>query len=234
MNIKLKSEILEKSITIETYLSQILMRLLDIDNNENKTLSYKGTALSFKAKVDLLFDIEKIEKNLYNDLVTFMEIRNQFIHNYDTNSFETVNLRINRKKRLIELYDSQTEVEKKDSITYEKKLRIGFLNLSIKIIQDLEITEKTIIAEKIEFLNSKIEIYEKNHELEFKEITNKALADSIDDAMELLDSSFSKSEFGKQLNPNSKLTNYIKSSIFGFLEKNMRKEIDNWKKKNES
>ena len=114
MNIKLKSEILEKSITIETYLSQILMRLLDIVNNENKTLSYKGTALSFKAKVDLLFDIEKIEKNLYNDLVTFMEIRNQFIHNYDTNSFETVNLRINSKKRLIELYNSQTEVEKKD------------------------------------------------------------------------------------------------------------------------
>lgn len=233
MNIKIKSEVLEKSIHIESYLSQILMRLLDIENLNNKSFGTKGSALSFRSKADLLYDINKIEKDLYTDLILFMEIRNQFIHNYDTNSFEVVNSRLNKKTRLLSLFDEIYEF-KKDDFNNEEKLSKGFICLCIKIVKSLQLTENEIIKEKEEALQIQIDIAEKNHELEFKEITNKALADSIDDAMDLLNKSFSKSEFGQKLNFENKLTEKIKASIFGFLEKNMKKEIDNWGEKNES
>ena len=236
MNIKLKSEILEKSIKIETYLSQILMRLLDIENNDSKTLGTKGSALSLKSKTDLLYDINKIDSQLYKDLIIFMEIRNQFIHNHDTNSYEFVINRVNKEKRIMEFFselnfdkDLQIFVQEK-----EVKLKAGFKRFYFSVVERLITTEKKVVTEKTEILNQQIKILEKEHELEFKDLTNKALADSIDDAMNLLDSSLIETEFGKLLNPDSKLTDKIKSSIFGFLEKNMRKEIDKRKKENES
>jgi len=230
MNIKLKSEVLEKSIQIESYLSQILMRLLDIENLNNRSFGTKGSALSFRSKADLLYDINKIQKELYTDLILFMEIRNQFIHNYDTNSFEKVNSRLSKKNRLVELYEEIIE-PKNENWNIEKKLKKGFICLCIRIVEKLQLTENGIIKEKEDSLRIQIEIAEKNHELEFKEITNKALADSIDDAMDLLNKSFSTSDFGRKLNSENILTKKIKSSIFSFLEKNMRKEIDNWSKK---
>ena len=206
------------------------MRLLDIKDLNNKSFGTKGSALSFRSKADLLYDINKIEKDLYTDLILFMEIRNQFIHNYDTNSFEIVNSRLGKKNRLLSLFNEKYELENKN-FTKEEKLNKGFSFLSIRIIEKLQLAENEIIKDKEEALKLQIEIAEKNHQLEFKEITNKALADSIDDAMELLNKSFSKSEFGRKLNFENGLTKRVKSSIFGFLEKNMRKEIDDWSKK---
>lgn len=231
MNIKLKSEVLEKSIHIESYLSQILMRLLDIENLNNKSLGTKGSALSFKSKADLLYDIKKIEKDLYNDLILFMEIRNQFIHNYDTNSFETVNSRINKKTRLLNIYEEFNKNNKIQSKNREEKLRKGFISLCIKIIQNLQNTENQILKEKKIALEKQIEIIEKNHEIEFKELTTKALADAIDEAMDVLDKSFAKNELGQEFNADNRFTALIKSSIFGLLEKNMKREIVDRKKK---
>jgi len=228
MNLKLKSEVLAKSIHIETYLSQILMTLLDIESINNRTLGTKGSALSFKAKTDLLYDINKINKELYTDLIIFMEIRNQFIHNFDTNSYEIVIKRIGKEKRLLELF-AESKIENGNIKEKEEKLKFGFSHLSISIFKRLE-----IIEEKTQALKRKIEILEKSHDLEFKEITQKALADSIDDAMELLNSNLNKSDLGRHLNTENELTNSIKTSIFMFMEKNMRKEIDEWKVKNES
>ncbi|TDN93387.1 hypothetical protein DET49_104113 [Salegentibacter sp. 24] len=231
MNIKLKSEILEKSIHIESYLSQILMRLLDIENLNNKTFGTKGSALSFKSKADLLYDIKKIDKNLYNDLILFMEIRNQFIHNLDTNSFETVNSRINKKTRLLQLYDEFDKHKEFGLMLKEDKLYKGFIFLCIRIIQNLETTENKILEEKKAALDRQIEVIEKNHELEFKKLTNKALADSIDEVMEVLNESFKKNELGEKFNAGNRFTDLIKTSIFGLLKKNIAKEIDKQNKK---
>jgi hypothetical protein len=97
MNIKLKSQVLKASIEIETKLSELLLELLDIIKDTPKTLVKTGSALTFKSKADLLLDIYKIDQELYTDLILFTEIRNQFIHINETNSFETVIERVKKE-----------------------------------------------------------------------------------------------------------------------------------------
>ncbi len=151
-----------------------------------------------------------------------MENKNQIIHKLDTNSFEIVNSRINKKTRLLQLYGQANKNKEFDFRNKEDKLNKGFIYLSIRIIENLQTTENKILAEKKIALERQIKVIEKNHELEFKELTNKALADSIDEAMEVLNESFSKNELGEKFNAENRFTDLIKTSIFGLLKKNIK------------
>lgn len=53
----------------------------------SKTLGSNSSSLSFKNKIDLLYDIGDLDLEDYNNLIKFMEIRNQLIHNPYCNSF---------------------------------------------------------------------------------------------------------------------------------------------------
>lgn len=83
----LRGQILICSIRAEEAASDALKFLLRTVKIDSKTLSNKSSSLSFKNKVDLLYDIEDITKEDYSYLLKSMEIRNQFIHNSDCNSF---------------------------------------------------------------------------------------------------------------------------------------------------
>lgn len=146
MNIEIKSDILRRSILIESSLAQLLGTILNIQSSDSKSLGYTGTALSFKAKTDLLYDIDRISKPLYNDILTFMEIRNQFIHNSDTNSYELViNERINRKNNLLD-FINKNEICAADS---ETSLKLGVQGLSISILENLKTAHLKILDELI-------------------------------------------------------------------------------------
>lgn len=228
MNIELKSEILKNSIQIEDYLSKILMKLLDIENPKNKSFGTKGSALSFKSKADLLYDINKIGKDLYSDLILFMEIRNQFIHNADTNSFEIVNARITRKNRLSQLSETPRDIWES-----EYSLRQGFYTLCMEIMKGLLEADNKIHEEKVSNIQRQIDIIEKDQELKFKESVTKALADSIDQTIDELNDRFSINEYGRKINANNRLTNIIKYIFEKSLRENLKKEIGE-KKKTES
>jgi len=76
------------SIRAEEAASDALRNLLRTVKGDSKTLGNKSSSLSFKNKIDLLYDIEDLNKDEYSSCLRFMEIRNQFIHNPSCNSFK--------------------------------------------------------------------------------------------------------------------------------------------------
>ena len=89
-NEALRSRVLICSIRAEEAASQVLTSLLRVVKPDSKTLGNKSSSLSFKNKIDLLFDIEDLAKEEYNQMLKFMEIRNQFIHNASCYSFSAL------------------------------------------------------------------------------------------------------------------------------------------------
>jgi len=95
-NKDLRSTILICSIRCEEAASGALKMLLRTIKPSSKTLDNKSSSLSFKSKIDLLSDIDDLKPEDYTCMIKFMEIRNQFIHNPDCNSF--VDLSITAKE----------------------------------------------------------------------------------------------------------------------------------------
>ena len=86
-NQPLRSQILICSIREEEAAADAVRYLLRTVRPNSKTLGNKSSSLSFKNKIDLFYDIEDLSVEDYNNLIKFMEIRNQFIHNPSCSSF---------------------------------------------------------------------------------------------------------------------------------------------------
>lgn len=96
---ELRSWVISQMLRLEQASSDLIRAIIRLFNENSKTLGNQSSALSFKAKVDLLFDLEEIDKTEYNHLVKLMEIRNQFAHNPNAISFESfddINADINK------------------------------------------------------------------------------------------------------------------------------------------
>lgn len=96
MNIELRKDILEKSLTLEDALSRLLAILFRFSKDNSKTLGHKSSSLSFKTKADLLNDLGRLNDEQYRALIMFMEIRNQLIHNLDSDSLMKAVQRCNK------------------------------------------------------------------------------------------------------------------------------------------
>lgn len=105
INIELRKEILEIALNIEKMVSDLLILYLNIEKEDRKAISNKSSSLSFKNKIDLLFDLEVFSKDEYSKLLLIMEFRNQFLHNYDCNSFEKAGffLGLDKLRKLLSL-----------------------------------------------------------------------------------------------------------------------------------
>ncbi len=136
INRELRVEILECALKLEANINTLLLELLDIpDKGKKKSLSGKSGSLSFKNKIDLLFDLEVISDNEHRELILLMEFRNKFLHDLYCNSFKDAlslcrehrnntmlslvhgveaskNFSKNEKNRKITEYNSRTEQEK--------------------------------------------------------------------------------------------------------------------------
>lgn len=88
LNIELRKEILEISLNLENMISELLILYLNIEREERKAITNKGSNLSFKNKIDLLYDLDVLAKDEHSNLLLMMEFRNQFLHNYQCNSFD--------------------------------------------------------------------------------------------------------------------------------------------------
>ncbi|MBK9388784.1 MAG: hypothetical protein IPN68_00850 [Bacteroidetes bacterium] len=87
LNITLRIEILTNTLRLEQSASDIIKAILRILKEKTKTLDNKSSSLSFKNKIDILQDLDELTKEAYDDLIKFMEIRNQLIHNHECTSF---------------------------------------------------------------------------------------------------------------------------------------------------
>lgn len=90
LNIELRSQILVHSLRLEQVSTDILKKIVVGIKENPKTLGNQSSSLSFKTKIDFLYDLDDISKEEYNKYLKFMEIRNQFAHNSECNTFESL------------------------------------------------------------------------------------------------------------------------------------------------
>ena len=90
IGIEKREFILTVSLLVENFTSIFLSRLLEIkDYRQTISFGNKSSNLSFNQKINLLIDIGAVPAGQKNKFVTFMEIRNQFMHNLEAKSYET-------------------------------------------------------------------------------------------------------------------------------------------------
>ena len=168
------------SLSCEHLTSFIISKLVDIDDFENsKTLGNKGTSLSFNQRIDFLIDMKVLNQNEKAKFQTFMEIRNQLMHNIDASSYEKCFqfLPSGKDKWILKQYPQQKNISKEES------LESASLNLAKEVFGI--VTNMYTSVEKKERKDKiapdykkRIEAYEQIH-LEIENVVDKAIAKRI-------------------------------------------------------
>ena len=226
--------ILNKSLEIENLLSKILKEIIRIPKSDSKTLSNKSSSLSFKTKADLLYDLDRINKEEYNLLILFMEIRNQFIHNIEATTFEKVFEIIgnNKKNKILKL---DTELEK----SYKQTLEINDEKLSPEVVLKMAFTNLKLMIDEflIREFGNLIETLEKEDELkqsaELNVISEKML-DLVTKTIDEFGESYGqhlKKVTGQDIGFDKTLNNYINSQMEKKMKENFPEIFDKKEKR---
>jgi hypothetical protein len=154
LNIELRQGILERSLHLENMTNELLLVLLNINKDGTKTLSNKSSSLSFKNKIDLLYDLDKLSKQEYSKFILFMEIRNQFVHNIDCSSFSILfDILGNDRKMALIKYEDPRDSKLDKATRYEfcfNGLFLDCLRIILSKVQDqhnfIESQRKAAIA----------------------------------------------------------------------------------------
>ncbi|MDP2385135.1 MAG: hypothetical protein Q8M29_02070 [Bacteroidota bacterium] len=89
IGIDIRKDVLLSALYVEGYVSHFLARLLNVkDPDKSMSFGHTGKALSFNQKVNLLIDVGALKKEDQTKFITFMEIRNQFMHNMNAKTYE--------------------------------------------------------------------------------------------------------------------------------------------------
>lgn len=138
---KKRLKVLEYSLTMELMASFALSFLLDIDLDklsESKSLGNSSSALSFSQKVNLLLDNKSITKNEKLKLESFMNIRNQFMHNKSADSYsKAISFIQGLGNRLKKIYPNLFSNKDKLEESYEKCVSQIFSD-SLSILGDFK------------------------------------------------------------------------------------------------
>ncbi len=138
LNMELRSWVISQVLRLEQTSSSLMRTILRMFKETSKTLGHQSSALSFKSKIDILYDLEEIDKTEYNYLLKMMEIRNQFAHNPNAISFESldeINPQINKYLEKIEV----DGIEEQDN--REVKLKLIFSEIFKRCAGKLLVTE---------------------------------------------------------------------------------------------
>lgn len=160
---ELRSWVISQVLRLEQTSSSLMRAILRMFKENPKTLGNQSSALSFKSKIDLLYDIEEIDSTEYNHLLKMMEIRNQFAHNPNAVSFESldeINPQINKYLEKFQ-FDGIEKYENR-----EEKLKFIFSEIFKRCAGKLLVTE--------------IE-YTKGLEKDIRKHINDAVVESLDE-----------------------------------------------------
>lgn len=129
-SMQIRSNVLEVSLLFEALTSAFLAALLDIDAKSSKTMGNTSKALSFDAKVQLLTDMKSMGKEEASKFQDFMEIRNQFMHNAQSQSYVLCfdQCLSGKGSKLLKNYPQN------DSLELEAKYKECFNDLSSEIL----------------------------------------------------------------------------------------------------
>ncbi len=143
--------VIEESVLFEYNLSLIICKLLDIDISKSKSFGNSSSSLSFANKVNLLLDINVIDKNDKLKFEKLSEIRNQFAHNKDASDFTKCFSCISGLKTFLEkLYGSNIDKLKNE----EAQNSALFQNLLNDLTKILKKFIGAIIKKESDFQNA--------------------------------------------------------------------------------
>jgi hypothetical protein len=140
-----RQEILTFALLLENFSSIFLSGLLGIKDYQNsKCFGNTNSNLSFNQKINLLIDIGALSSNERNKFITFMEIRNQFMHNLSADSYESCySFLVGKEKFVLKTYPQDT------TLTKEEQLKKATVKLADDILKKtIDLMEK--VKEKIE------------------------------------------------------------------------------------
>lgn len=208
-NIKLRSEILEYALTLELSISSIIKAYFFIGKEKLRAINNKSGGLSFKSQVDLIYDFEIITDDEYNQLIKLMEFRNQFMHNYDCNSFVKAVEFIGSDRGKFLLQFAKTEEKSFDIETqYLNGYRNCFLDLQKKLLDKFQKRKDDISfkADLMKHYNNKIIKLIDKHFAIMKKISQETLLlfhqhkvdkSIVDEFIEQYTQTIKKEKFGK-------------------------------------
>lgn len=161
-DILFRGNFLKYSLLNESLTSLFLAQLLGIENSyDSKTLGFKSGSLSFNQKVDLLMDLQVLDADAKTKFQTFMEIRNQLVHNLSASTYEKCfGFLAGKDNWILKKYPQASSLSKEDALK----------NASISLAEDVTELVKSIIKSlqekrekenQIGALNRKIEAHTK-------------------------------------------------------------------------
>ncbi|WNH13040.1 hypothetical protein [Thalassobellus suaedae] len=159
-----RKDILTYALLLENFSSIFLSNLLGLKDYRN-SISFGNTSgsLSFNQKINLLIDIGALSKTEKSKFQTFMEIRNQFMHNISADSYESCYAFLPGKdKFILKLYPQDPGLTKEEQL---KKATVELAESQLKIT--IGIFDK--VKEKVE-KEVRSELLEKMQPVLFKKI----------------------------------------------------------------
>ncbi|WP_396151552.1 hypothetical protein [Flavobacterium sp.] len=158
LGIDVRKEVLTSSLIFESTLTSFLGTFLNIKDYKNsRSIGNRSGSLSFNQKVDLIIDIGELNLEERNKFITFMEIRNQFMHNADAKTYiDCFSFIDGKEKFILKLYPQPEE------LTREQKLQ----NATIELAGNIMILTLTLIRSIKKKLNRdySLEVLEKSQE----------------------------------------------------------------------
>jgi DNA-binding MltR family transcriptional regulator len=144
LNLDLRKSILGMALVLEEDIKILLLVVLETNNIKRKAISKKGSSLSFRDRINLLFDLEIIDNDDYGDISLLMDFRNKFMHDIGCNSFETAvslfkeSSQGKHGEKLLKYLGDNLDAN--DSMELEQKYYQSFSNLS-RILKE-KVSEK--------------------------------------------------------------------------------------------
>lgn len=129
INLVLRSKIIHCSLNIENAVNELLLKyLVIIDKSKTKNFALKS-GISFKNKIDLLFDIDVFNKEELYIVELLMVFRNKFLHEIKYSSFTILlnDIDSSTKNKFIKMFSD-------GNINNEEGYENAFMNLYKRII----------------------------------------------------------------------------------------------------
>jgi len=90
INLIQRTKVLEYALTLEVSINTLLQSyLMIVDKHSTRNFGNKA-GISFKSKLDLLYDIGVIDKEESNQIELAMNFRNKFLHDIESDSFSYI------------------------------------------------------------------------------------------------------------------------------------------------
>lgn len=150
---ELRTNVLEFSLFIEDQINTLLLLYLNIPDKSKTKLFGNKAGISFKNKIDLLYDIDVLSKDDHNNLELQMIFRNKFMHDINSDSFISVlNVLDNGIKNRLKKYLNK-DIKNENEESYRTAYSNLFFN-NIEIIKVRLNEKKSQIGENAELITT--------------------------------------------------------------------------------